>query len=196
MAGTDAAWAPDVDFVEYVQARQHTLLRAAYLVCGDADLARDVLRDALVRLARQWDRVREDRPDLFVRRALYRGALATRRTDGDGEVGDRSSPDEVRGAGWDAPAMGPGGWDSGLLDADPWDAEEAERRRAVLEALDTLTPRQRAAVVLRFFDDRDERDTGDVLGCSSATVRTETDQALARLRAAAPQLDVRTGGAR
>ena len=75
MTGTDAAWPPDVGFVEYVQARQHTLLRAAYLVCGDLSVAESLLRTALVDLARQWDRVRDDGPDLHVRRVLYRAAV-------------------------------------------------------------------------------------------------------------------------
>ena len=68
---------PDDEFVDYAQARQHALLRAAYLVCGDLRLAEDLLRDAFVQLARQWGRVREEQPDLFVRRILYREAVAS-----------------------------------------------------------------------------------------------------------------------
>ena len=71
-----APW-PDDEFVDYAQARQHTLLRAAYLVCGDLRVAEGLVRSALVQLARQWDRVREEQPDLFVRRVLYRDAIAS-----------------------------------------------------------------------------------------------------------------------
>lgn len=169
-----AAW-PDDDFIEYAQARQHTLLRAAYLVCGDVRLAEDLLRDALVQLARQWDRVREEQPDLFVRRILYRAAVASW----------RKRPHESVAAtpAWDEPDQ-------------PWDAEEAERRLQVLHALDALTPRQRAVIVLSWFEERGEGDIAEVLGCSTLTVRAQADEAMARLRDALPRVDLPTRGAR
>ncbi len=173
MTGTDAAWPPDVGFVEYVQARQHTLLRATYLVCGDVSVAESLLRTALVDLARQWDRVRDDGPDLHVRRALYRAAVRS------GEGAPLGTPPP--------PAVG-GAWD-----ATPWDADEAERRDDVRRALGVLTPQQRAAVVLRYFEDRGERDTADILGFSVATVRSEVREALAALRDAMPKVDLRVG---
>ena len=174
MTGTDAAWPPDVGFVEYVQARQHTLLRAAYLVCGDLSVAESLLRTALVDLARQWDRVRDDGPDLHVRRVLYRAAARS----GDGAPLGTPEP----------PAAGDG-WDM-----TPWDADEVERRVDVRRALGALTPQQRATVVLRYFEDRGERDTADILGCSVATVRSEAHDALAALRDAMPKVDLRVGG--
>ena len=57
-----------------------------------------------------------------------------------------------------------------------------------------LTPQQRATVVLRYFEDRGERDTADILGCSVATVRSEAHDALAALRDAMPKVDLRVGG--
>ncbi|HSO65051.1 MAG TPA: sigma-70 family RNA polymerase sigma factor, partial [Ornithinibacter sp.] len=80
---------------------------------------------------------------------------------------------------------------------DRWDAQEVEdveRRLDVLRALDTLTPRQRAPVVLRYFEERSERDTAEILGCSIGTVKHESHDALARLRAAMPRVDLETGG--
>ena len=115
-----APW-PDDEFVDYVQARQHTLLRAAYLVCGDLRLAEDLLRAALVELARQWDRVREEQPDLFVRRRLYRDAVASWR--------HRPPAQLLESPEW-------------LEPDEPWDADVVERRREVLRALGALTPRQ------------------------------------------------------
>ncbi len=169
-----APW-PDDEFVDYAQARQHTLLRAAYLVCGDLRLAEDLLRSALVRLARQWDRVREEQPDLFVRRQLYRDAVTSWR---------HRPPDQVAAAPeWEEPD-------------EPWDAEVVEHRRQVLRALGALTPRQRAVVVLRWFEERDERDVADVLGCSVGTAHAEGIEALGRLRAALPPADLGTGGLR
>lgn len=179
MTGTNAAWPPDVGFVEYVQARQHTLLRATYLVCGDLSVAESLLRTALVDLARQWDRARDDGPDLHVRRGLYRAAVRS------GEGARAGSPE---------PAAARDGWDATPWDATPWDADEVERRVYVRQALGGLTPQQRATVVLRYFEDRGERDTADVLGCSVATVRSEAHEALAALRDAMPKVDLRVGG--
>jgi RNA polymerase sigma-70 factor (sigma-E family) len=169
-----APW-PDDEFVDYVQARQHTLLRAAYLVCGDLRLAEDLLRAALVQLARQWDRVREEQPDLFVRRQLYRDAVASWR---------HRTPDQLL----ESPE-----W---LEPDEPWDAEVVERRREVLRALGALTPRQRAVVVLRWFEERDEHDVADVLGCSVSTAHSEGIEALGRLRDALPRSDIGAGGVR
>lgn len=175
MGTSDAGWPADVEFVEYVRARQHTLLRAAFLVCGDLNLAEDLLRGALVKLARQWERVRDEQPDAYVRQVLYREAVSSwhkRRQ----EVVGIIPP-------WDEPQ-------------DTWEAEEAERRLDVLRALDALSPRQRATVVLRYFEDRTERDTAEILGVSVGTVRSQAQAALARLRAALPRVDLETGGAR
>lgn len=174
-----APW-PDDEFVDYAQARQHVLLRAAYLVCGDARLAEHLLRDALVQLARQWQRVREEQPDLFVRRILYRDAVASWR---------KRPHDAVTTPAWEQAG------DPDLLD-ERWDDEEVERRREVLRALDALTPRQRAVVVLRWFEERGEGDAAEVLGCSTGTVRAEAEAALVHLRAALPKADLGPGGAR
>jgi DNA-directed RNA polymerase specialized sigma24 family protein len=169
-----APW-PDDEFVEYAQARQHSLLRAAYLVTGDLRIAERLVGSALVQLARQWPRVREEQPDLYVRRLLYRDAVAS-----------------WRGRHAEAMAAGPA-W----AEADePWDADLVERRREVLRALDALTPRQRAVVVLRWFEERGEGDVAQVLGCSVATAHTEGIEALGRLRDALPRADIGTGGLR
>ena len=175
MASTDAGWPAEVDFVEYVQARQHTLLRAAYLVCGDAALAEDLTRQALVRLARQWARVRDERPDIVVRRMVYGDAVSSWQKRQGAALESTPASDETERS---------------------WDADEAEQRLEVLRGLDTLTPRQRAVVVLRFFDDRTEPDTAAILGCSVATVRTELHEAVTRLRDALPTIDLGTGNVR
>ncbi len=155
----------DEEFASYVRARQHRLLRAAYLVCGDAHLAEDLLQGALVKLALRWDRVRSENPDAYVRRILYRDAVsAWRRT-------RRES-----------------------IAAVPPDRGHADHSSAVTDRLDleralaTLTPRQRAVVVLRYFEDRTEADTADVLGISVGTVKSQAHAALARMRERVPDL--------
>ena len=66
----------DAEFAEYVGARQHDLLRAAFLVCGDPGLAQGLLQRSLTRLALRWDKVRSEDPDSYVRQHLYRDAVA------------------------------------------------------------------------------------------------------------------------
>ena len=71
----------DADFADYVRARQHRLLRAAYLVCGDAHRAEDLLQQAFEKLALRWETIKHGQPDAYVRRILYRDAVSSwRRT--------------------------------------------------------------------------------------------------------------------
>jgi RNA polymerase sigma factor (sigma-70 family) len=173
-AAPQAPW-PDDDFVDFAQARQHTLLRAAYLVSGDLRVAEDVVRGALVQLARQWVRVREEQPDLFVRRLVYREAVGWLRRRPHEGVAATEEP----------------------VDADDqWDDDDAERRREVLSALEALTPRQRAVVVLRWFEERGEGEAAAVLGCTADSVHGEAELALTALRTALPRVDLGTGGGR
>ncbi|GAB3447318.1 SigE family RNA polymerase sigma factor [Phycicoccus ginsengisoli] len=155
----------DEDFARYVRARQHALLRAAYLVCGDAHLAEDLLQQAFTKLALRWDRLRNENPDAYVRRILYRDAVSAWR---------RTRRESIAGV---------------LPDAGGSDASAAVVDRVDLErALATLTPKQRAVVVLRFFEDRSEADTAEVLGVSVGTVKSQTHAALARMRERVPAL--------
>ena len=68
----------DEDFADFVRARQHQLLRASYLVCGDERKAAELTTDAFAGLALHWSKVKDDFPDDVVRSALYRGAMAVR----------------------------------------------------------------------------------------------------------------------
>ena len=156
----------DEEFAQYVRARQHRLLRAAFLVCGDLHLAEDLLQGALVKLAARWERLRNEDPDAYVRKILYRDAVSSwRRTRRESlslfpELDlDRPEPDRAPGTG---------------------------ERLDLLRALAQLTPKQRAVVVLRFFEDRSEADTADALGVSVGTVKSQTHAALARLRTLLP----------
>ena len=175
MVSATEGWPADADFVDYVRARQGRLLRAAFLVCGDVHLAEDLLQGALVKLARSWDRVRDEQPDAYVRRILYHDAVSSW----------RRRRREVVGL---DPAVG----DPLVPGAD----DRVVRRLDVLRALDALTPRQRATVVLRYFEDRSERETAHILGVSVGTVKSQTHDALARLRQAMPTLDLDPGGVR
>ncbi|EAP99461.1 putative RNA polymerase ECF-subfamily sigma factor [Janibacter sp. HTCC2649] len=70
----------DDDFAEFVRARQHQVLRAAHLLCGDPRVADDLTRDAFVVLATRWSKIRDDSPDTYVRSVLYRDAMRLRHT--------------------------------------------------------------------------------------------------------------------
>lgn len=155
----------DEDFVRYVRARQHRLLRAAYLVCGDAHQAEDLLQGALAKLADRWDKVGRENPDAYVRRILYRDAVSAWR---------RTRRETL--------AVLPEHVDSVTADRSP----EAGRRIDLERALADLTAKQRAVIVLRFFEDRSEADTAEALGVSVGTVKSQTHAALGRLRALLP----------
>ena len=149
----------DPDFTAYVRGRQAHLLRIAVLLCGDAHQAEDLLQEALVKLARYWRRVGKDRPDAYVRRILYNDNITRwRRTRL--EVITDEVPDQPT-----------------LQFGPTWEA-----RADVRDALQQLTPKQRAVLVLRFLEDRTQEQTADVLGVSVGTVKSQTHTALARMR--------------
>lgn len=155
----------DPDFAAYVRARQHVLLRAAYLVCGDVHRAEDLLQQAFEKLALRWHTIRHEQPDAFVRRVLYRDAVSTWRRTRREQL--TLAPPEVPCAAHDT-----------LVEA----RVELER------ALALLTPKQRAVLVLRFFEDRSAADAADVLGVSVGTVKSQTHVALQRIRELVPHL--------
>lgn len=158
----------DPEFADYVRARQHRLLRAAYLVCGDVHRAEDLLQQAFEKLALRWETVRHGQPDAYVRRILYHDAVSTwRRTRREHLTVAPPEPDAAGHA----------------------DVAGTVGARVDLEAaLARLTPKQRAVLVLRFFEDRSEAETADVLGVTVGTVKSQTHTALANLRALVPDL--------
>ena len=150
------------DFRAYVVARTPALSRTAYLLTGDAHLAEDLVQTALFKAARAWHRIEGD-PEPYVRRILYTQNVSWWRA--------RRLKESALGT-HDAPAPAP---DTAL-------------RLTLEQALARLTTRQRTVLVLRFFEDLTEVQTGRVLGIGSGTVKSITRQALARLRTLAPDL--------
>lgn len=156
------------DFETWARARSAALVRSAYLLTADAQLAEDLVQETLVRVADHWGRIsRSGEPDAWARRTMHRLAIdrwrrrRTRPAEALAEIPETASPAA--------------------------DESEAVVRRLVLtEALRRLTPRQRAVLSLRFYDDLTEVQTADVLGCSVSTVKSQTRHALQRLRELAP----------
>lgn len=170
----------DEEFAGFVRARQHQLVRAARLYCGDHHAAEDLVQDALVKLASRWESVREGSPDAYVRRILYRDAVSRWRKWGR-EVPYAGQPGE------------PDRWDGDPAPAqvDAW-VEGADVRAALRQ----LPPRQRAVIVLRYFEDLSEVDIAEVMGCAPGTVKSQASKALANLRDLFPAraADAATGG--
>jgi RNA polymerase sigma-70 factor (sigma-E family) len=154
----------DDDFRDFVRGRSPALSRTAYLLTGDHHLAQDLLQTALATTYQHWNRVRHGNPEAYVRRALHNTYISWWR---------RHRPTAALD-GTDAP-VGDG-------------SEATVRRLAVLDALRTLTPRQRAVVVLRYFEDLTEAQAAEVLRISVGTVKRLHFDALARLRTLAPEL--------
>ncbi|GAA3748138.1 SigE family RNA polymerase sigma factor [Micromonospora maritima] len=151
------------DYLAFVEIHQHRLLRAAYLVCGNRHQAEDLLQDALLKLALRWPSVRDGDPAAYVRAILYRDAVSWWRR----RRRERLSAHPPERA-----------------DADADDA----LRLSVRAALDRLPPRQRAVLVLRYFEDLTEAATAEALGVTVGTVKSQCHDALRRLRQVAPEL--------
>jgi len=139
--------------------RGRALLATAVLLTGNTAAAEDLLQAALERLMRHWHRVRGDR-EAYLRRTLYHLAIDDWR--------GRRRRREVS------------------LDADSLPArdgtEALHQRHALVRALATLPPRQRAVLVLRYWEQLTEAEAAQVLGCSVGTIKSTTSRALARLR--------------
>jgi RNA polymerase sigma-70 factor (sigma-E family) len=153
----------DDDFRDFVRARGTALSRTAYLLTGDHHPAEDLLQTALARTYQHWPRVRDGDPEAYVRRALHNTYVSWWR---------RQPPPPVA-------EISPTTTDS---------TDATLRRITVLNALRALTPRQRAVIVLRYFEDLTEVQAAEVLGVTLGTVKRLHFDALARLRSLAPHL--------
>lgn len=156
-------------FDEFVRARTPALLRSAYLLTGDQHLAEDLVQTALARTHRAWRSLhREGNAEAYTRKIMYNQQVSIWRR--------RKAAESLPG---DLPEV-----------QDPTDdhAQRTANRLAVKAALMRLTAKQRAVIVLRFFEDRPEAEIAELLGISIGTVKSQIFNALARLRAVAPEL--------
>jgi len=149
-------------FAEFVAARSSELQRSAWLLTGDWHAAHDLVQAALEKTWLRWDKlVRRDQPETYVRRVMTTTYLSWRRRRWTGETPTSVLPETP-------------GDDGG------WQAEDL--RLSLLTALGRLTPRQRAVIVLRYFDDLSEADTAHALGCSVGAVKAHASRGLRQLR--------------
>jgi RNA polymerase sigma-70 factor (sigma-E family) len=167
----DVATSPGAPgFEQFVAARSSALLRTAYLLTRDHSMAEDLLQTSLTKAYLAWNRIEGD-AEPYVRRILVNTYASWWRRKWNGErptdeLPDRPSTDERLG-------------ESGDL----WDA------------LGRLPRRQRAVIVLRYFEDLTEAQTADLLGIAVGTVKSQTSKAMASLRID-PSLADEEGGTR
>jgi RNA polymerase sigma-70 factor (sigma-E family) len=147
---------------EFLAERGQPLLRVAALLGGGPEAGEDLLQAALERLLQRWRNFEGD-PEGYLRRTLYHLA----------------ADDWRRQRRWIARLPRLGGTDRGIV-ADG--SAQVDQRDELFRLLLQLTPGQRAAIVLRYWEDLSEAETAEVLGCSVGTVKSATSRGLARLR--------------
>jgi RNA polymerase sigma-70 factor (sigma-E family) len=155
----------DTAFAEYFAARADAMRRTAFLLCGDWHRAEDLTQVAFTKLYLSWNRIaRRDVLDGYVRQILVRVFL-----------------DETRLAWWKRvrltglpiePTDHPPGPDGGVSD-----------RVTLLRALSSVPPRQRAVLVLRYWEDLSITETAELLGCSEGNVKSQAARGLETMRA-------------
>jgi RNA polymerase sigma-70 factor (sigma-E family) len=149
-------------FRGYVAARSPALLRTAYLLTGNRADAEDLLQTALAKTYLAWDRIRErEAVDGYVRRVMVNTQTSFWRRRKVDEYATGELPE--RPAGRDA-------------------TNDLVLHDALWTALSALPKRQRAMVVLRYYEDLSEAETAQVMGVSLGTVKSTTSRALAKLR--------------
>ena len=151
--------ADTVDFDDFVVARSPALLRTAYLLMQDEDLAEDLVQTALTKSWFAWRRIDGD-PEPYVRRVLVTTSVSWWRRRWTRELPIADLPER----------LAPEPADPSVDPQDLWDA------------IGHLPRRQRAVVVLRYLEDRTVAETADLLGCSVGTVKSQCAKAMAKLR--------------
>jgi RNA polymerase sigma-70 factor (sigma-E family) len=153
------------DFDRFVTDRLDRLLRYATALTCDKHLAQDIVQEVLLRAGRRWDRIGAmDAPHLYVKRMVTNDYLSWRRRRAAREVSTTHAA---------------------LVEAGPVVEDPALRhaeRDAMRARIAVLPRKQRAAVVLRYYEDSTDAEIAEVLGCSEGTVRSHISRALQKLR--------------
>jgi RNA polymerase sigma-70 factor (sigma-E family) len=152
----------EVGFAGFVRENTPALLRTAYLLTGNRQQAEELVQDTLVRLYPKWDKVEAaDVPLAYVRRSLSNAYINQMRRGSARELAFDDVPERT----------------------DPHDAlSQLADRDQIWAGLNRLSQRQRAALVLRFFEDLSDEQTAAALGCRVGTVRSLISRGLAVLR--------------
>lgn len=153
----------DGSFEEYVTTRAGALLRFGYVLSGDRHLAEDLVQEVLARIHQRWHRMAQvEQPDAYIRTAIVRQFVSWRRLRASRETSLDRLPDRP--------------------DPSPDAATRQASRDELWRLLATLPRKQRAVLVLRFYEDLPYVEIAEVLGCRETTVRVHASRGLARLR--------------
>ena len=151
--------AAEDEFRDFAVARSRSLRRTAYLLTGDHQHAEDLLQTTLTKVYLAWDRIRDRHAaEAYARRTLVTTYTSWWRRRWNGEVPTEELPERS--------AAGDAGHD----------------RLDLRDALRRLPKRQRAVVVLRYYEDLSELEVAGLLECSVGTVKSQASKALAKLR--------------
>jgi RNA polymerase sigma-70 factor (sigma-E family) len=159
-----------IGFDEFVTLRSSALLRTAFLLTHDHALAEDLLQTALTKAWFAWRRI-DGNPEPYVRKILVNSYASAWRRKWNGERPTEVLPEHTAAA------------------------PDGDAAQDLWTAMERLPRRQRAVVVLRYFEDLTEAQTATVLDCSVGTVKSQTSKAFAKLRLD-PALAVQEGEAR
>jgi RNA polymerase sigma-70 factor (sigma-E family) len=147
------------EFIEFAAAVGPRLRRTAYLLCGDWHAAQDLTQTALAKVFVAWHRINSgEGAYAYAHRTLVNCYLAARRKGRGAEFPVGGVPDRPSGP------------------------ETTELRIVLLEALASLTPKARAVLVLRYWEDRSVDQVAAMLGCSAGNVKSQSSRALDKLR--------------
>lgn len=149
-----------VTFEQFAQSRQRSLLRFGFALTASRQDAEDLVQSALAKAYPRWNRI--DDPEAYVKRSMVNANINRARW---GRRERLVAIPQREGVGSNA--------DEGIVVRDQ-----------MWTLLGTLTPRQRAVLVLRYMEDLSEAESARVLGCSVGTVKSQTNKALIKLRGA------------
>lgn len=153
--------AVDESFVAFVHARSAALLRTAYLLTGDRGHAEDLVQSSLLAAYRSWSRIREPAAtEAYVRRILVRRTLSWRKRRWRSELVTDAVPETLGGQ----------------------EPASSETHDSLWPLVLALSERQRAVVVLTYYEDMAEAEVARLLGCSVGTVKSHRARALRALR--------------
>lgn len=148
-------------FTEFMSARSASLFRTAYLIVGDYQLAQDLLQESLIKTYIAWPRLRDvSKAEGYTRKTIVTTAISWRRRRSFHERPMDPLPD---------PTV-------------PDPGEALTTHASMVVQLRTLPPRQRAAIVLRYYEDLSEAQAAEVMGCSVGAVKSHVSTGLGRLR--------------
>jgi len=148
----------DGEFVAFVEQSGRRLCETAFWLCRDWSLAQDLTQASLIKVYLAWRRIRHDDPYRYSKKVLLRTYLDHKRLKSSAELPTDALPDQ------------------------PAAADAAELRVTLLDALGHLSPRDRAIVVLRYWEDHSVQTVADLLGLSPGVVKVRSMRALASLR--------------